>query len=145
MPPERRGVTIKAPSSFPARDFAELIAGILPAGLEVTLDPSGVRVIGEEAGRWEDPLSMVRTLLDTDNSRGPAVLLVTQFKTPDGFCGLYLLQAEAYAATHTQALLAVPGVRRVGRSAGLRALLVLGEGKAQTEAGALMQRMAAPS
>ncbi len=143
-PPERPGVTIGQPRTFPAAALGELLAGILPVDLEVALVPTGVRVVGAGAGAWREPLQLLLAALDTDNSRRPAGALLTQFATPDGLCALYLLHAEQYAATRSDALAGVEGVARIGRSEALRAVLVLGDGPAQVGVGELLRRAAAP-
>ena len=132
------------PRTLPAAAFAELISGVLPDGLDVETGPAGVRVVGAGAGAWREPLQLLLSALDVDNTRRPPGALVTQFTTPDGLCALYLLSADQYAACKTEALAAVDGVLRFGRSEDLRAVLVLGDGEAQAAVGELLRRAAAP-
>ncbi len=144
LAPERPGVTIGQPRLFPAAAFAELVAGILPEGLDAETNTAGVRVVGTGAGAWREPIQLLLSALDVDNSRRPPGALLTQFTTPDGFCALYLLGADQYAGLKTEALAAVDGVKRVGRSEALRAVLVLGSGEAQAGVGELLRRAKAP-
>ena len=144
LAPERSGVTIGQPRAFTAAVFAELVAGILPEGLDVETNTAGVRVVGTGAGAWRESIQLLLSALDADNSRRPPGALLTQFTTPDGFCALYLLGADQYTGLKTEALRAVPGVQRIGRSEALRAVLVLGSGEAQSGVGELLRRAKAP-
>jgi len=144
LAPERPGVTIGQPRTIAAAAFAELVAGILPDELDAETNTAGVRVVGTGAGAWREPIQLLLSALDADNSRRPPGALLTQFTTPDGFCALYLLGADQYAGLKTEVLAGVPGVERVGRSEALRAVLVLGNGEAQAGVGELLRRAKAP-
>ncbi len=144
LAPERPGVTIGAPRTLSAAAFAELVAGIMPDGLDVEAGPAGVRLVGAGAGAWREPIQLLLSALDVDNTRHPPGALLTQFTTPDGLCALYLMSVDQYAACKTEALATVPGVLRFGRGDDLRAVLVIGNREAQAGVAELLRRAAAP-
>jgi len=116
----------------------------LPERLDAETSTAGVRMVGVGAGAWREPIQLLLSALDADNSRRPPGALLTQFTTPDGLCALYLLGADQYPGIKTEALKAVAGVARIGRSEALRAVLVLGSGEAQAGVGELLRRAKAP-
>jgi hypothetical protein len=141
--PERHGVTLGPTRRAPLADVMTLIDGILPDGTDGETVPEGLRIAGPDAARWKDAGAQLLTTIDADFGHRPQNPLVTQVPTPDGNCGVYILDSEDFAG-RVQAIRGVDGVTRVSASEALRAILVLGDGRAQTGVGKLLRELKAP-
>ncbi len=142
-PPARPGVMIGAVRIADGAEVARIIDGILPEGTDAEFGAEGLRLVGGDAKAWREVATELLAAIDDDLSRRPASPLLTQARTPEGPCGVYLLEAKEFAALRT-AIEAAPGVSRVSASQALRVVLVLGDGAAQTAVDGLLRESRAP-
>ena len=141
--PERPGVTLGPSRRAPLADVTALLDGILPDGTDGEIVSEGLRLVGSDAAAWRDAGSQLLATIDADFGHRPQNPLVTQVPTPDGNCGVYILDSEDFGG-RAQAIRAVEGVTRVSASEALRAILVLGDGRAQAGVGKLLRELKAP-
>jgi serine/threonine protein kinase len=141
-PPARAGVPIGPVRVADAAAVARLIAGILPEGTTAESGAEGLHLAGPAATAWRDVATELLAVIDAELPRRPVNPLLIQAKTPQGPCGVYVLEAKEFPPP--AAIESTPGVTRVSVSQALRVVLVLGDGAAQAVVDRLLREGRAP-
>ncbi|MBK9754192.1 MAG: serine/threonine protein kinase [Nannocystis sp.] len=124
--PKPVGMALGQPKHVDAAALAELLGEIVPKGMSVTHAPEGLFLAGDRASRWKGAAELLLATIDGAYAQRTSSLLLTQVPTPDGSCGVYLLEGEDFAA-RVKAIHKLPGATRVGSSLALGVVLAIGD------------------